>query len=129
MNVKPGKHHLSALLHSPVHNEAGSQCGEIADFTLALRKNWPCFDQAVIFDSNSNCHRLAARKCFKVFSADSFVLTTPINELPLLPADFSKPTVSQLWDKSVIDTINVRTVKSTTLKYYSTTAVKSGLTV
>lgn len=111
MNVKTGKYHLSALLNSPVHNEAGRQCGQITDFTLALRKNWPCFDQAVIFDFNSNCHRLAARKCFKEFAPASFVLSTPINDLPLLPSDFSKPTATQLWDKSVIDTINVRTVQ------------------
>jgi len=111
MNVKTGRYHLSTLLETPVHNEAGRQCGQITDFTLTLRKNWPCFDQAVIFDFNSSCHRLAARKCFREFSAGSFVLATPINDLPLLPADFSKPTATQLWDKSVIDTINVRTVQ------------------
>ncbi len=111
MNVKPAKKHLSALLNLPVLNEAGQQCGRIADFTLALRKNWPCFDQAVVFDSISNCHRLAARRCFKEFSAETFVLATPMNDLPLLPPEFSKPTATQLWDKSVIDTINVRTVQ------------------
>jgi len=111
MNVKPAKKHLSALLYLPVLNESGQQCGHIADFTLALRKNWPCFDQAIVFDLNGNCHRLAARRCFKEFSAENFVLSTPINDLPLLPPDFSKPTATQLWDKSAIDTINVRTVQ------------------
>ncbi len=111
MNLKPVKFHLSTLLKTPVYNEAGRLCGEIADFTLTLRKNWPCFDQTVIFDFNSNCQRLAARKCFKEFSPEKFVLTSPINDLPLLPANLDQPTATQLWDKSVIDTINVRTVQ------------------
>lgn len=111
MNVKPGKYNLSSLLETPVYNEANRQCGQITDFTLTLRKNWPCFDEAVIFDFNSNCHRLAARSHFSSFTPASFVLTTPMNDLPLLPADLNVPTATQLWDKSVIDTVNVRTVQ------------------
>ena len=111
MNAKPSKYHLSSLLQTPVYNEANRQCGTIADFTLTLRKNWPCFDQAIIFDFNTACNRIAARNCFKEFAPGSFVLSTPMNDLPLLPADLSTPTATQLWDKSVIDTINVRTVQ------------------
>ncbi|MBU1109262.1 MAG: magnesium transporter [Candidatus Riflebacteria bacterium] len=111
MNVKKSKLHLSTLLQTPVYNEANRQCGTITDFTLTLRKNWPCFDQAIIFDFNSACNRIAARSCFKKFAPDSFVLTTPMNDLPVLPADLITPTATQLWDKSVIDTINVRTVQ------------------
>ena len=111
MNVKPSKLHLSSLLQTPVYNEAGRQCGTITDFTLALRKNWPCFDQAIVFDLNNACSRIAAKNCFKEFAPDSFVLATPMHDLPLLPTDLSKPTATELWDKSVIDTINVRTVQ------------------
>lgn len=111
MNVKATFCFLTHLISAPVFSEAGRQSGCITDFTLSLRNNVPCFDQAIIYDFNTASNRVAARKCFKQFSPDKFVLTTPINDLPVFSLQAGMATATQLWDKSVIDTVNIRTVQ------------------
>lgn len=111
MNLESAKFYLARLISAPVYSEAGRQSGCITDFTLSLRNNWPCFDQAIIFDFNTSTNRIAAKSCFKSFSPRSFVLATPINDLPHFLPQSNQPTATQLWDKSVIDTINIRTVQ------------------
>lgn len=111
MNLESAKFYLARLISAPVYSEAGRQCGCITDFTLSLRNNWPCFDQAIIFDYNNSTNRIAGKNCFKSFSPRSFILSTPINDLPHFLPQSNQPTATQLWDKSVIDTINIRTVQ------------------
>ncbi|NCB39550.1 MAG: magnesium transporter [Erysipelotrichia bacterium] len=111
MNAQKEKFYLALLIGAPVYTEAGQQSGHITDFILALRNNWPCFDQAIVFDHDSSTNRIASRGCFKSFSPEKFVLSSPINELPAFDPEVLRPTATQLWDKSVIDTGNVRTVQ------------------
>lgn len=102
---------LAGLIGAPVYSESGRQSGRIVDFTLSLRNNWPCFDQAIIFDFNSASEKIAARASFSSFSPEKFVLSTSIHDLPAYIAKPEQPVASELWDKSVIDTVNVRTVQ------------------
>ncbi len=102
---------LAGLIGAPVYSESGRQSGKITDFTLSLRNNWPCFDQAIVFDFNSASEKIAARSCFSSFSPASFILAKPIHDLPGYVPRPEKPLASHLWDKSVIDTVSVRTVQ------------------
>jgi magnesium transporter len=111
MNAESKRTFLAHLVSAPVYSEAGRQSGCITDFTLSLRNSWPCFDQAIIFDFNASINRIAPRSCFKQFSLDSFVLNTAINDLPPFIPHTGQPTATELWDKSVIDTVNIRTVQ------------------
>ena len=102
---------LAGLIGAPVYSESGHQSGRIIDFTLSLRNNWPCFDQAIVFDFNSAGNKIAARSCFSNFSPDRFVLAKSISELPDYQPHPERPVATELWDKAVIDTVNVRTVQ------------------
>lgn len=111
MNGIAPKFFLARLISAPVYSDTGHQAGCITDFTLSLRNNWPCFDQAIVFDFNTSTNRVAAKSCFKSFTPENFTLSTPISELPRLAPQSNQPTATQLWDKSVIDTVNVRRVQ------------------
>ncbi|HNX74053.1 MAG TPA: magnesium transporter [Candidatus Rifleibacterium sp.] len=102
---------LAGLIGAPVYSESGQQSGKITNFTLSLRNNWPCFDQAIVFDFNSGGDKIAARDCFSNFSPDRFVLARSINDLPDYQPHPERPVATELWDKAVIDTVNVRTVQ------------------
>lgn len=111
MNVQSAKFYLAGLIGAPVYSESGHQSGQITDFTLSLRNNWPCFDQAIVFDFSTSSNKIAARSAFSNFSPEKFVLAAGINDLPIYTKSEAQPTATELWDKSVIDTINVRTVQ------------------
>ena len=102
---------LAGLIGAPVYSESGRQSGKITDFTLSLRNNWPCFDQAIVFDFNSGRNKVAPRECFSRFSPEKFILSRSINDLADYQPSEKRPVATELWDKSVIDTVNVRTVQ------------------
>ncbi len=102
---------LAGLIGAPVYSESGRQSGKITDFTLSLRNNWPCFDQAIVFDFNSGRNKVAPREFFSRFSPEKFILACSINDLADYQPSEKRPVATELWDKSVIDTVNVRTVQ------------------
>ncbi|MDD3146749.1 MAG: magnesium transporter [Candidatus Riflebacteria bacterium] len=102
---------LASLIGAPVYSESGRQAGKITDFTLSLRNNWPCFDQAIVYDFDSLSEKIAARSSFNSFSPTNFTLGKSIHDLPAYVPKTEQPLASHIWDKSVIDTVSVRTVQ------------------
>lgn len=107
---------LKTIIGTPVLSDSGRQSGYIVDFTLTLRNNLPCFDKAIVFAFDSSTNRIADRSCFLEFTPERFLLEKPISDLPAFDEAAGIVTATQLWDKSVIDTVNVRTVQINDLK-------------
>lgn len=114
MNVKT--FYLKTLIGTPVLSENGRHSGTITDFVVKLKNGQPCLDKAVIFAFDSATCRLARRSEFKEFSPEKFLLGKTISDLPPFSEASGMVTATQLWDKSVIDTANVRTVQINDLK-------------
>ena len=110
--------YLTEIINAPVLSKSKRQVGKILDFILALNNGKAVLTGAVIFDFNTSQKKLALKDDFLSFSPDSFVLSNPIANLPLYPS-VSQTTATQLWDKSVIDTTNIRAVQinDLSLKY------------
>ncbi len=107
--------HLVSLLGSPVKTASGRQSGYITDFTLILRDNLPFFDRAIVFEYESGLQRVAPAKDFESFIPGNFALATTLKSYPIYePGSFA--TATQLWDKSVIDTTDVKAVQINDLK-------------
>ncbi len=108
--MQKSRYFLTGLIGAPVFSESGRQSGKIVDFTLSLRNNWPCFDQALIFAYSTATVKIAPRSAFSIFSPEKFTLSTPVHDLEEYAKTAEQPVATELWDKSVIDTVNVRTV-------------------
>ena len=102
--------YLAKILGSPVISDSGRQAGYIVDFSIVLLENKPRISQAIIFDFNTSTNKLASKDCFSVFNPNRFELSTKTNDLPPYHHTGNMVTATQLWDKSVIDTTNVRTI-------------------
>ena len=101
---------LTQLIGAPVYSGAGRQSGEITDFLLALRGHQLFFEQAIVHDYNSNTNKVVSLKHFKTFTLEKFELEGHLNDLPVYIKDSSKPTAKDLWDKPVIDTVEVKNI-------------------
>jgi magnesium transporter len=114
MNVKT--YYLKTLIGTPVLSDSGRQSGYVTDFVVKLKNGLPCFDKVVVFAFDSATTRLAKRSDFKDFSPEKFLLIKTMSDLPPFSEAAGMVTATQLWDKSVIDTVNVRTVQINDLK-------------
>lgn len=114
MNAKTT--YLKNLIGTPLLSDSGRQSGYIVDFVLKLKNNQPCFDKVVVFAFDSATNRIADRSAFKNFNLESFLLENTISDLPQYEETPEMVTATQLWDKSVIDTANVKTVQINDLK-------------
>ncbi|MFZ5953259.1 MAG: magnesium transporter [Candidatus Rifleibacteriota bacterium] len=114
MTVKA--YYLKTLIGTPVLSESGRQSGYIADFVVKLKSGIPCLEKAIVFAFDSSSHRIARRSEFKEYSPGKFLLEKTISDLPPFSETDGIVTATQLWDKSVIDTVNVRTVQINDLK-------------
>ena len=101
---------LTDLIGAPVYSEAGRQSGKITDFVLFLRDHKLYFEQAVIYDFDSSTNKLASLHNFKTFTPKEFELKDALSDLPAYVKDDKKPTATELWDKTVIDTVNVKNI-------------------
>ena len=101
---------LTDLIGAPVYSEAGRQSGKITDFVLFLRDHKLYFEQAVIYDFDSSTNKLASLHNFKTFTPKEFELKDALSDLPAYVKDDKKPTATDLWDKTVIDTVNVKNI-------------------
>lgn len=109
MSVKT--YFLKNLIGAPVLSDSGRQSGYVSDFVLKLKNGQPRLDRVVVYAFDSANTRLARRNDFKEFSPEKFLLEKTISDLPLFTATAETVTATQIWDKSVIDTVNVRTVQ------------------
>ena len=101
---------LTDLIGAPVYSEAGRQSGKISDFVLSLRENRLYFEQAVVYDFDSSTDKIVQLNNFKTFKPDKFELSDLLSDLPAYVKDSKKPTAKDLWDKPVIDTVNVKNI-------------------
>ncbi|MGM0601633.1 MAG: magnesium transporter [Candidatus Rifleibacteriota bacterium] len=118
MNMKNQDFFLKNIIGSPVYSPAGRNCGYIADFALKLKKSFPEIQKAIIFIYETSDYRIADKSDFEAFVPSSFKLAKPVAELPVFSENNKLITATQLWDKSVIDTVNVRTVQINDLKLH-----------
>ncbi|GAB4268843.1 MAG: hypothetical protein Kow0029_04460 [Candidatus Rifleibacteriota bacterium] len=114
MNAKT--FYLKKLIGAPVLSESGRQSGKIVDFVLKLKNSLPCFDKVIVFAFESSTKKIADKEAFKEWHPERFILKNPIGDLPPYVESPEMVTATQLWDKSVIDTVNVRTVQINDLK-------------
>ncbi len=101
---------LKDLINAPVYSEAGRQSGKITDFLLTLREHKLYFEQAVVYDFDSSTNKLVSLHNFKTFTPEEFELKDALSDLPAYVKDDKKPTATELWDKTVIDTVNVKNI-------------------
>ena len=101
---------LKNLIDAPVYSEAGRQSGKITDFVLTLRDHKLYFEQAIVYDFDSSTNKLASSHNFKTFTPEKFELKDALSDLPAYVKDDKKPTATDLWDKTVIDTVNVKNI-------------------
>ena len=101
---------LIDLIGAPVYSEAGRQSGKIKDFILSLRDHKLYFEQAVVYDFDSSTNKLVSLHNFKTFTPKEFELKDALSDLPTYVKDDKKPTATELWDKTVIDTVNVKNI-------------------
>ena len=101
---------LIDLIGAPVYSEAGRQSGKITDFILSLRDHKLYFEQAIVYDFDSSTNKLASLHNFKTFTPKDFELKDALSDLPAYVKDDKKPTATELWDKTVIDTVNVKNI-------------------
>ena len=101
---------LADLIGAPVYSEAGRQSGKITDFLLTLRDHKLYFEHAIVYDFDSSTNKLASLHNFKTFTPDKFELKDALSDLPAYVKDDKKPTATDLWDKTVIDTVNVKNI-------------------
>ena len=101
---------LTDLIGAPVYSEAGRQSGKITDFVLTLRDHKLYFEQAIVYDFDSSTNKLASLHNFKTFTPKDFELKDALSDLPAYVKDDKKPTATELWDKTVIDTVNVKNI-------------------
>ncbi len=101
---------LTELIGAPVYSEAGRQSGKITDFTLRLRGRHLFFEQAIIYDYNSASDKVAELSDFSTFTTEKFVLSNALNDLPVYSDNNKVTKATDLWDKPVIDTVNVKNI-------------------
>ena len=101
---------LIDLIGAPVYSEAGRQSGKIKDFILSLRDHKLYFEQAIVYDFDSSTNKLVSLNNFKTFTPKDFELKDALSDLPAYVKDDKKPTATELWDKTVIDTVNVKNI-------------------
>lgn len=101
---------LIDLIGAPVYSEAGRQSGKITDFVLTLRDHKLYFEQAIVYDFDSSTDKLASLHNFNTFTPEKFELKDALSDLPAYVKNEKKPTATDLWDKPVIDTVNVRNI-------------------
>ncbi len=101
---------LIDLIGAPVYSEAGRQSGKITDFVLCLRGNHLYFEQAIVYDFDSSTNKIANLNDFNYFTPGKFELSQALSDLPTYIKDSKKPTATDLWDKPVIDTVNVKNI-------------------
>ena len=101
---------LTQLIGAPVYSGAGRQSGKISDFVLALRGRHLFFEQAIVYDFNSNINKIAGIHNFKTFTPEKFELDGHLNDLPVYIKSDKHPTAKDLWDKQVIDTVEVKNI-------------------
>ena len=109
---------LKNIIGSPVYSPAQRNCGHLADFVLRLKKSFPEVTKAVLFIYETSDYRIADKSDFEDFNPSGFKLAKPVSELPVFSESDELITATQLWDKSVIDTVNVRTVQINDLKLH-----------
>lgn len=102
---------LTDLIGAPIYDKTGSKVGRIVDFTLALNNEQPCLDQAIIYDFESGSEKVAKSYNFEQFSLKKFVLKVGLDQLAIYGKQTERPEATELWDKAVIDTTNIRTVE------------------
>ena len=101
---------LTDLIGAPVYSEAGRQSGKITDFVLTLRDHKLYFEQAIVYDFDSSTNKLASLHNFKTFTPKEFELKDLLSDLPAYVKKDKQPTATDLWDKTVIDTVNVKNI-------------------
>lgn len=109
---------LKNIIGSPVYSPAQRNCGHIADFVLKLKKSFPEVQKVILFIYETADYRVADKSDFENLQPSDFKLSKPVAELPVFSEQDNLISATQLWDKSVIDTINVRTVQINDLKLH-----------
>lgn len=114
---------LTDLIGAPIYDKTGNKVGRIVDFTLALNNEQPCLDQAIIYDFESGSEKVAKSYNFEQFSLKKFVLKIGLDQLAIYGKQTERPEATELWDKAVIDTANIRTVEINDLVLEETNGV------